>query len=114
MHPVLSLERFLDRLICGEVRELDEGADAVEDLEGGDHFLGVADWDVGGREGGVDSEAGADEARRHGFREVGGDALGGGAEWGGELGDFKEDFGGFVEVVGRDGLGALEEEGEEM
>lgn len=55
--PVFPLEGLLDCLVCSEVREFDEWADAIEDLEGGEELDVV--WDGG--EGGVDAEAGGYE-----------------------------------------------------
>uniref|UniRef100_A0A7C9ACV4 Uncharacterized protein n=1 Tax=Opuntia streptacantha TaxID=393608 RepID=A0A7C9ACV4_OPUST len=56
--PVFPLEGLLDCLVCSEVREFDEWADAIEDLKGREE-LDVM-WD--GRKGGVDAEAGGYEA----------------------------------------------------
>lgn len=111
---VLFLEGLLDRLVGREVGELDEGADPVEDLEGGDHLEAVGLGHPAGREGGVDAEAGVEEASGHGFGEVGGDALRGGSVGSGELRDLEEELVGFLEVVSGDGFGALEEESEEV
>lgn len=106
-----AVEGLLDGLIGGEVREFDERSDGVVDLEGVEEFLVVG---FGGRgEGGVGAEVRADDAGGEGVGEVGADALGGGAEGGGELGDFGEELAGVVEVVDGDALGALEEEAEE-
>lgn len=84
MDPFLSFKRLLDGLIGGEMGELDEWTDAVEDLEGGDYLLAM---DGGERERGVYAKARTHQPRRHGLREVGGDALRGGSERRRELGN---------------------------
>ena len=117
VHAVLPLERLLDGLVGGEVRELDEGADAVEHLErrGGDAAAVQARrHGVPRRQRRVDAQAGGHEARRHGLREVGRHAVRRGAERRGQLRDLQQAPVRVVEVVRVHGLRALQQEGEQV
>lgn len=111
---IFLLERFLNRLVSREVRELHQRAYPVEHLEGGDHLQAVRLRHPARRQGRVDAEAGVEQARGHGFGEVSGDALRGRSVGSGELRDLEEELVGFLEVVRGDSFGALEEESEEM
>lgn len=66
-----------------------------------------------GVEGGVGAEVRADDAGGEGVGEVRADALGGGAERGGELRDFREELAGVIEIVHGYAFRALQEEAEE-
>lgn len=66
---VAAVEGFEDGLVGGEVGELDEGRDGVEDLERGVDAL-VVD------EGQANAEPRVDDPARHRLGEVGDDSLG--------------------------------------